>query len=280
MSISLKCFNMDHIDISQLIDFFEYLKEVLKDKTIRFFFKCCVQENMASNTINPANGSDYTLGDLMTRVNSLKMATQPIGDEKPVIETEDGGLTNDLLVAVSKIKHVVGADFFFKDMWKSNFDSHFEGISKFSHLQELVLFQLLSFQALLDDLDWISMPSLKSLNLTIFYLTLGQYQEMFVKLPQAFKNLLTLSLKIIDMDSSQPGMWKLDNMSKTNMLKLDICVQKMSKPQTFQINTVKQIPVKSVKFTNFKTLVLHQQAITQFQNLVELKLFNIIFPTE
>ena len=114
-------------------------------------------------------------------------------------------------------------------MWKSNFDSHFDGISKFSHLQELVLFQLLSFQILLDDLDWISMPSLKSLNLTIFFLTLEQYQDMFVKLPLAFKNLLSFSVKIIDMDSSMPARWKLDNLCKTNMMKLDICVQKMSK---------------------------------------------------
>lgn len=64
--------------------------------------------------------------------------------------------------------------------------------------------------------------------------------------------------------------------------KLNVEVMNMSKNQMLKIDMLKyqkRIPIRYLRMTKFKTLVLHDDSIPGFKNLQVLKLIDILFPT-
>ena len=104
-------------------------------RRVRFFFKCAIRESAKGN-------KDLTLGTVMNHLNLVRseLPREEMARMLNVLkgsgsQAETGseanashGTFDDLMDTVSKTKHVIGIDFYFKDMWVSSLNSHFDGI--------------------------------------------------------------------------------------------------------------------------------------------------------
>lgn len=62
---------------------------------------------------------------------------------------------------------------------------------------------MLNIGTTLKDLDWVHIPSLKIFRYQIYHITVEQYVELMRKIPECFKNLLQLDLKINEFQANK-----------------------------------------------------------------------------
>lgn len=58
---------------------------------------------------------------------------------------------------------------------------------------------MVNFGNLLNDLEWVMMPKLSHLHLQVFFLTVDQYIDLYKMIPQCFKNLQSMNLKVLEL---------------------------------------------------------------------------------
>lgn len=201
---------MDHINLKDLTTLMEFMHgklECQNGRKIAFFFKASLYEKPADDQEQQEMQS---LGTLLTRMQAIK-SDLPQEDIEQILQAEeesavlehDNGSYKQLMDVVSKVKDTIGIDFFFKNAWCNNFYTHLDEINNLQNLQELMLFQLVNFESILKDFDWISLPNLRVLSLSIFYQTTEQFLGFFKRFPGSCPNLETLTLYILDLNISR-----------------------------------------------------------------------------
>ena len=83
----------------------------------------------------------------------------------------ENGSVYEVVESLSEVKDTVAVDFYFKNMFFSTFNSHFYMMTKLTHLKELMLFELCSFETVINDLQTLLLPSLESLNMSAYSCT-------------------------------------------------------------------------------------------------------------
>ena len=63
----------------------------------------------------------------------------------------------------------------------------------------------MQFEVILKDMEWMKLPDLKVMALTIFYITDEQFIQFFEKIPSCFPKLECLTLYIMDLNISRIG---------------------------------------------------------------------------